>query len=527
MATEMPTTPGVFTRASSGLVRQVGTGDVLYYGVQAVALSYIIFIALAWGAYPGASMPLASFIAMIGGLAMGVCYALFATLYPRSGGEYVFLSRTLNPLIGFVANFSSVFWQMVLFGINAALFCLFALSPFLAVLGVQARSQALLDASVWVSEGWGMFIVGSGMLLLLAYLQYRGAGVYFRWQRWATYVALATLALTIFVLILSAAGILDFNSNFDELAGTGAYDKVVADGIAAGVAPAASFNLGETMKFMIWPAFSIWFAVVSTSFSGEIKNVQRGQLIGISGSIILMGVAFIVLTFLYTQAFGSDFLLSASANGVPLDAPPYVSTFSAIAGGNVLLTILMSLWVLLIAFFVDGAVLIFGTRSILAWAIDGLAPERLGEVNEKYHSPHGAILAYLVVGEIFLALFAFTDLLGPLSGFLGLAIAFVVVSIWSVFFPFVRKEQFENSPIAWRVGGFPLMSLLGIIATIIVLYGFIRLTVDHTFSINLNFTIGGAIVSVVVAVVWFYAWRAYRKRQGVDIDRRYQEIPIE
>lgn len=172
-------------------------------------------------------------------------------------------------------------------------------------------------------------------------------------------------------------------------------------------------------------------------------------------------------------------------------------------------------------------VLIFGTRCLLAWAIDGVAPARLGDVNEKYHSPHWAILLYAVIGEIFLALYAFTDLLGPLSGFVGLAIAFVVVSIWSIFFPFVRREQFENSPIAWRVGGFPLMSLLGIIATAIVGYGFIRLTVDHTFSIKLNFTNGGAIIGVILAVIWFYAWKGYRKSRGVDIDRRYKEIPIE
>ncbi|HYM49719.1 MAG TPA: hypothetical protein VET65_04010, partial [Candidatus Limnocylindrales bacterium] len=99
--------------------------------------------------------------------------------------------------------------------------------------------------------------------------------------------------------------------------------------------------------------------------------------------------------------------------------------------------------------------------------------------------------------------------------------------IWAVFFPFVRKEQFENSPIAWRVGGFPLMSLLGIIASILVGYGFYRLAIDSTFSTNLAFADGGAVVGLVFAAIWFYAFKAYRRRQGVDIDRRYAQIPIE
>ena len=187
----------------------------------------------------------------------------------------------------------------------------------------------------------------------------------------------------------------------------------------------------------------------------------------------------------------------------------------------------MSVWVVFIAIFVIGTTLIYSSRATLAWSIDGVAPEWLGNVNERYHSPHYALLLWAVVAEIFLALFAFTTLLGPISGFLGLAISFLVVSVWAVFYPFVRKEQFENSAIAWRFGGYPVMSLLGIIATIIVGYGFFRLAVDGSFSTNLGFADGGAAVGVVFAAIWFFAFKAYRRRQGVDINRRYAEIPIE
>jgi amino acid transporter len=528
VATKMPSMSGVFTRASSGLVRQVKTQDVVYYGVSQIALSYIVFIVLAWGLYPGASMPLASLIATVGGLAMGVCYAMFATLYPRTGGEYVYLSRTLSPVIGFMVSFSFAFWESFYAGISGAFLSLYSISPFLAALGLQTHSQALLNASTWFNHGWGIFLGGSAAIVILVYLQYRGAGVYFRWQRWATNLALVSIAVTIVVLLLAATGVLDFKANFDSLAGGGAYQKLVDQGTKAGLAPPAAFSLGNTINFMIWPAFSIWFAVASTSFSGEIKNVQRSQLLGISGAIVLMGIAFILLTWLYEAAFGGSFLLSAAGpNGIPLQGPAYVPLFTAIAGGNPVLTIIMSIWVLFIAVFVIGTTLIYSSRAALAWSIDGVAPEWLGQVNDRFHSPHFALLLWGVIAEIFLALFAFTMVLGPISGFLGLAISFVVVSVWAIFFPFVRKEQFENSPIAWRVGGFPTMSLLGIVATIIVGYGFYRLAIDGSFSTNLQFADGGAAAGVVFAFIWFFAWRAFRKRQGVDIDRRYAQIPIE
>jgi hypothetical protein len=62
---------------------------------------------------------------------------------------------------------------------------------------------------------------------------------------------------------------------------------------------------------------------------------------------------------------------------------------------------------------------------------------------------------------------------------------------------------------------------------VLVGFAFYRLTIDSAFSLNLKFANWGAVLGVVFAVIWFYAWKAYRKRQGVDLDRRYREIPIE
>jgi amino acid transporter len=527
MATEMPRTEGVFTRTSSGLVRAIGARDVFFFGFQTIALSYIVFTVLVWGAYPGASMELATVLATIGGLAIGACYAMVAAVYPRSGAEYVFLSRSLHPSVGFAFSFSFAFWQMFYFGINGAFFCLFALSPVLAGLGVQAHSQGLIDLATWFSGKWGIFLGGSAVVLFMGYLHYRGAGGYFRWQRVASYLAIASLAVTILVLLLAAVGILDFQANFDELAGAGAYDQVVADGVAAAAAPPAPFSLGQTWNFVLWPAFSLWFAITAVSFSGEVRNVQRGQMRGIVGSVLAMGVAFVALMVLYRGAFGDDFMLSAAAIGVPLEAPPFVPFFTAIAGGNTLLTILMSVWVAVIALFVTGTAVLYPSRTMLAWSVDGMAPSRLADVNDRYHSPHWAILVCVIVAEITLALFAFTTLLGVVSGFLGLAVNFLLVCGWSIVFPSVRKETFESSPIAWRVAGVPVLSLIGLVAVAFIVPMLYRLLRDTTFSLNLKFVVWGAIAAVGAGFAWYLGWRAYQRGKGVELDRRYAEIPIE
>ncbi len=520
--TTMPTPAGVFTRASSGLVRQVKAQDVIYYGWQQIALSYLIFIVLAWSAYPGASMEWATVLATVGGVAMGICYALLSTVYPRSGGEYVFISRIIHPAVGFTVSFSFTFWQIFYYGINGAFLAIYALSPFCGILGVQLNSPGLLDASTWFGGHWGIFVTGSIMIVFFAVLQSTGLGRYFRWQRYASYAAAVSLIITIVVLALAATGALDFKSNFDHLAGSGVYDQIIKGTAVAG----GSFT--ETVKFMIWPAFSIWFAVASVSFSGEVKNVQRGQLIGINGAMISMGVAMLVLVYLYRAAFGPAFVLASSASPhYTLAAPPFVNVFTGIAGNNVALTILTFGWVLVSAFFVGGTCTVYSSRTMLAWSIDGVAPERLGTVSERFHSPYWAIVICAALAEVWLGLFAFTSLLGPISGFIGFTLSFLMVSLTAVIFPFVKREVFESSPVAWRIGRVPVISVIGVISLVFIGVGTARILVDHAYTPNLAFADVGALIVIVAGAVLFYAVRYYRQRQGTNIDQRYREIPIE
>lgn len=521
---------GVFTRASSGLVRQVGSGDVLFYGWGQITLGFIIFTIAAWQFYPGASMEFAVFLATLGGLAMGIVYAFLTTVYPRSGGEYVFLSRAIHPAVGFIASLSFAFWEVFYAGIVSAFLSIFGLSPLFATLGLQTHNGGLSAAGAWFGGPTGTFVTGAVVIIGISLLIYGGLGRYFKIQRWGMWVVAASLVVTVVVLGLTAHGVFDFQANFNALAGPGAYSKVVAAGVRAGAVYHSGFNLGSSVEFMIWPAFSIWFAVASVSFSGEVKNVQRGQLLGISGAMLTMGLASILLMSFSRSAFGNQFLIGAPAVPVghfPVPLPPYINSFAGIAGGNPILTVIMSLWVIGTMVFDVGATLIYGNRAILAWSLDGVAPHRLSRVSERFHSPTWAIAVAGVVALIWLALYAFTTLLGILSGFMGLAITFILVCIGGILFPVLKGSVFEASPIAFRIGRVPLISILGLVGFVFTGYVFYRLFVDSAFGSNKPFPIWMTFAVVAVAVIWLYGARWYRRTKGVDLDKTFKEIPVE
>lgn len=514
--------PGLFVRASSGLVRDIGTRDTVIYGLNAITIAYVTFTMTSWALYPGASYEWSTIITTLGAIGVGIVYALLAGVYPRSGGEYVFLSRILRPDIGFVISFVQAFWYIFYFGLNGAFFSLFGLSPLFTTLGLQTGNDTLTSIGTWFSDPWGMFIAGTCLLLLVAFMVFRGMRAYFTFQRWGTFIGLASAVLTIVVLAMGAAGIFHFQPAFDALAGSGAYQA-----ITSGVAVPA-YTVPDTLNFMVWPAFSILFSVNMVAFSGEIKHIGRGPLWGIIGSMVAAGLIFVGFMFFARGAMSDQFMIGAvTTDKFPLPIEPFINSLASILAANPLLTILMNLWVILIIPYALGSNILYASRALLAWSIDGVAPARLSQVSERYHSPVVAILVVAVLAEIWLAVYAFTTLVSILSGLLAFSIAFLVVSLTGIVFPWLKREVYERSPAAMRVAGIPVISIAAVVGAIFSGFLFYRAIVDETFGASTTFSIEVTVAVFIVGFVWFYAARMIRQQQGTAVDQAFKEIPVE
>src|SRR5437763_904403 len=102
----VPTTPGVFSRQASGLVRVGGAGDVLIFNLALISLGigvvYNEFFAPS--SYPGASAAIGTLVSGVLMLPVVATFYFWTVILPRSGGNYVFLSRTFNPGLAFVLS---------------------------------------------------------------------------------------------------------------------------------------------------------------------------------------------------------------------------------------------------------------------------------------------------------------------------------------------------------------------------------------------------------------------------------------
>jgi len=95
---------GTYVRRSSGLVRGVSTWDALMFCLtQPGPVLGFLYVLWAPALYPGASMPVAV-LTMVLLIPSSVVMYLLSISMPRSGGEYVYASRILHPLLGFFAS---------------------------------------------------------------------------------------------------------------------------------------------------------------------------------------------------------------------------------------------------------------------------------------------------------------------------------------------------------------------------------------------------------------------------------------
>src|SRR4051794_2122099 len=90
---------GSFSRKATGLVRAASMKDVFIFNInmQNVFIGVIFSLLLTPPLYPRANIYVATLIALVISLPISWVYAKLAAVYPRAGGDYVYVSRVLHP----------------------------------------------------------------------------------------------------------------------------------------------------------------------------------------------------------------------------------------------------------------------------------------------------------------------------------------------------------------------------------------------------------------------------------------------
>jgi amino acid transporter len=523
----------IFVRDATGLVREISFWGAfaLATGNMSVITGWYLF---GWfgAAVPGGELGIATLLGTVFILFPGLIYAMMSAAFPRSGGDYVFVSRVLHPGLGFMVNFYLAFYWMTAIGFSTPVIVVPNLSALLGIYGTIYNNTTLLGWVAALTDVNVATVVAVGFIILFTVLALLNVRSFYRIM--VGMLVLCFLSLFLSFGVMWAANPVDFANAFNAFAGTpNLYQTVVANASKIGLASnwTWSATLGPTFLFA-------WLMLGGFQFpafiGGEVKRPQRNLPLAIALAVVVNGVLYAAFYELTYHAFGYAFMNASGFTGVnPSVTPLFVPYFLAVlTKDNPILLFLIQL-----GYFLGGPWLIltfyaFGTRCLFAWSFDRVVPSKLCEVNERFGTPtYATLVAAFVYGIFFLLLYNYTSIATYYANMaFGYGIVTMIIMVAAIVFPYTKKTVFDASPgfTRMKIGGVPLISIIGAVGFVYLSYIFYGgLTNPSIFGPISGASIGFMIGVLIFSVVLYYGSVAYHKAHGVDITLAFKQIPPE
>jgi APA family basic amino acid/polyamine antiporter len=377
-----------------------------------------------------------------------VSYGELSGMYPRAGGQYVYLKEAYNPLVGFLYGWS--FFAVIQTGTIAAVAVAFAKfsGHFFPVLDMKHENILfhIGNFSVYPAQ-----ILAILLIMLLTFINTKGVHEGRMIQTTFTISKLLSLfGLIVFGFLLTKTNYWNQNwqAGFTSLQDHGAKN-------ALGVLEPTGWKpltgvaiMGAIAAAMVGSVFSsdAWNNV--TFIAGEIKNPKRN--IGLS---LFLGT-FIVTVIYVTTNLMYIYVLPIDQIAFPQQDRLAVATASAIFGdiGKSIIAIL----IMISTFGCINGLVLSGARVYHTMAKDGLFFKRAGTLNRNA-VPQWALWAQAVVACLLCLSGKYGDLLDMVS---FVVVIFYVLTIAGIFILRNKRPDLERP---YKAFGYPILPFIYIL----------------------------------------------------------------
>src|SRR5512132_1123317 len=405
-----------------------------------------LWLMLAWLA--------AGVITVLGALA----YGELAAMYPRAGGQYVFLRESMGPLMGFLYGWTFFvvigtgtiaavavafgrFLGVLIPGVGPERFAWFPqVDVCVAALGCTNPANAIL---VGLSP---QRLVGLVSIAFLTWINLRGVREGKLVQTTLTVVKTGALALLILLGLTLGRNADAVSANFSGGGFTGQWSLTSTLVIAFGAAMVGSLFSSDAWN-------SVTFA------AAEVKNPARNLPLALVLGTGLVSLLYILANFSYLSVLpyaGNADGATVIARGLSHATQDRVGTAVAETIFGPSGALLMAGAILISTFGCNNGLILSGARVYYAMARDGLFFRRAGTVN-KHNVPAFA----LVVQSIWTAILCLTGTYGQLLNYVIFAAllfyAFTTAGL------FILRGTRPDVPRPYRAVGYPVLPALYIV----------------------------------------------------------------
>ncbi len=376
-------------------------------------------------------------------LTAALSYGELSSMYPKAGGQYVYLKEAFNPLAGFLYGWS--FFAVIQTATIAAVGVAFS-----KFAGYFFPSLEISDANIIFQAGFLKIypaqLVSIVLIIFLTYINTKGVKGGKMIQTSFTVVKLLSLfGLIIFgFLLASKPGV--WNANWADAWNM---KQLNADGTVTGVVGSAI--LGAIAASMVGSIFSsdAWNNV--TFIAGEVKNPKRNIGLSLFLGTFIVTIIYVAANLMYINVLPLNEVAFAPQDRVA------VAASNAIFGNAG--TYVIAVMIMISTFGCNNGLILAGARVYYTMAKDGLFFKKTGQLNE-HNVPEFALWIQCIVASILCLSGKYGDLLDMIS---FVVVLFYALTILGIFILRKKKPDLERP---YKAFGYPVLPAIYILMAI-------------------------------------------------------------
>ena len=366
-----------------------------------------------------------------------VSYGELSGMYPKAGGQYVYLKEAYNPLAAFLYGWS--FFAVIQTATIAAVGVAF--SKFLAYLVPQV-SEDLVAFTIGNLKISPAQLVSIALIIFLTFINTLGVRSGKLIQTTFTVTKLFSLfGLIIFGLIMMKPEVWQANWadgwHLHKLNSAEDYTMVAA--------------LGAIAAAMVGSIFSsdAWNNV--TFVAGEIKNPKRNIGLALFLGTLIVTIIYVTTNVMYTAVLPLNEIATAEKDRVAVEASKAI--FGSIG------TVVIALMIMISTFGCNNGLILAGARVYYTMAKDGLFFKPASHLN-KFAVPQWALWFQCLIACAWSVSGRYGQLLDMIS---FVAVLFYVLTILGIF---ILRKRYPNAERPYKAFAYPVLPIVYIIAGI-------------------------------------------------------------
>lgn len=377
-------------------------------------------------------------------LIAALSYGELSAMFPKAGGQYVYLKEAFNPLAGFLYGWSffAVIQTATIAAVGVA-FSKFA-GYFIPALEV---ADANIIAQIGIFKFYPAQLVSIVLIVFLTYINTKGIQGGKMIQTVFTVVKLLSLfGLIVFGFLIAARAEI-WNANWAD---AWAMKSRNAEGnVVGGVAGSAI--LGAIAASMVGSIFSsdAWNNV--TFIAGEVKNPKRNIGLSLFFGTLIVTLIYVAANLMYISVLPLQEIASAPQDRVAVAVSTPI--FGSIGAYLIAVMIMIS------TFGCNNGLILAGARVYYTMAKDGLFFKKTAELN-KNNVPEFALWIQCAVASILCLSGRYGDLLDMISFVVVLFYALTILGI------FILRKNRPDAERPYKAFGYPLLPAIYILMAI-------------------------------------------------------------